>query len=112
MANSRSRMQLNVTTVAAAGSNSQANSTLVPKVPVVVVTTVSSTARGIRLPADLPVGAGIQIFNGTGTEVNVYPGVGGWINSLAANAVRAQGANTGCEYRQVSAGRWRVMVGA
>lgn len=95
------------TTVAAAGSNSQANSTAITK-RITVVSTVSSTARGVRLPAPT-VGDYYEVYNGSATTMNVYPASGGKIGTASTNAAATLAANKGSRYWAQTATQWRVV---
>ena len=111
MANSRSHVFKDVATISAAGSNSQGNSTSVPISPVVAVTTVSASSRGVRL-SDAQPGAGQEIHNATAVNVKVYPATGAKIGSGATTAAFTLAANTSAVFRVVSARQWRVVKGA
>lgn len=95
-------------TVAAAGSNSQANSTAITR-PITVVTTVSSTARGVRLPTPANVGAYYTVYNGSGTTMNVYPATGGKIGTAATNAALTIATNKGQRFWAQTATQWRAV---
>lgn len=96
---------------AAAGSNSQVNSTPITN-SLVIVTTVTATTRAVRLPT-AATGKTVQINNGTSTAVKIYPATNDRIGTAATNAVgTAIGANKGSIYVAQDAVTWRVMAGA
>lgn len=98
-------------TVAAAGSNSQANAAVITK-SLVIVATVSATTRAVRLPV-AATGKEVRVQNGTATAVKIYPGTGGHIGAAATNAVGAAiAARKGNIYTAKDAVTWEVMVGA
>lgn len=97
----------------AAGSNSQANATLVTKSEV-VITTVSATTRAIKLPV-WATGLRIEVFNrATANAAKVYPSTGARIGLAATNALGSAkvAAGSGNIYLASSASRWVVMKGA
>ncbi len=75
---------LDTALVAAAGSNSQANSTALTK-PLNIVVTVSATTRGVKLPV-ATTGKQVEVINGVTTNMKVYPATNGKIGSAATNA--------------------------
>lgn len=98
-------------TVAAAGSNSQANATPITK-SLVIVTTVSATTRAVRLPT-AATGRQVQIQNGAATAVKVYPATGDRIAAAATNAVgTAIATRKGNIYTARDAVTWEVLTGA
>lgn len=102
---------LGTATVAAAGSNSQANATALAS-PLNIVTTVSATTRAVRLPA-AEAGKVVQIMNAAATAVKVYPATGDKIASASTNAVGAAiAAGKGNIYVGQDAQTWRLLVGA
>jgi len=94
----------------AAGSNSQTDSTAITK-SVVVVTTVSATTRGVRLPA-AGTGREYRIHNAGGTNVNVYPATNDAIGSGATNAASVLTKGKASIYFAQDAVTWVVMAGA
>jgi hypothetical protein len=99
------------TPVVAAGSNSQANATAITK-SAAVITTVSATTRGIRLPA-AATGLRIEIFNAAATAVKPYPATNDKIGAASTNAAgTAIAAGKGNIYLAQSDSLWRVITGA
>jgi hypothetical protein len=95
----------------AAGSNSQANATLITKA-LVIVTVVSATTRAVKLPA-AATGLTVQINNVGATQMKVYPNTGDKIGAGATNAVgTAIAVNKGNIYTAQDATTWRVITGA
>lgn len=99
--------------IAAAGSNSQAGSTLISK-RIAVVTTVATSTRGVRLPAPAAneqgqYGAYYEVYNATAKTMNVYPATGGNVGTAATNAAATLAANKGARYWAQSATQWRVV---
>lgn len=71
------------TGITAAGTNSQANSTLLTTGNNVVSTAAANS--GVRLPAGMP-GDEVWVYNAGASTMHVYPPSGAAINSGAANA--------------------------
>lgn len=65
---------INPQTVTAAGSNSQANSTLLSTIITIVVSLSAITTRGVRLPNLPRPGRIAQVINLQTTNLKVYPG--------------------------------------
>lgn len=101
-----------VATVAAAGSNSQANATALTAF-LNIVTTVSATTRAVKLPT-AATGKTVAIHNTASTAVKVYPATGDKINAASTNAVGTQtiAQNKGNIYIAQDATTWRVIAGA
>ena len=104
--------------VVAAGSNSQANATVLTT-PLTFITTVSATTRGLILtaPTDtLGIGGGSMqfLFNGAATNrCKVYPPVGFRIGTAATNASVYLAAQKGSLYAcQDGTTTFQVMTGA
>lgn len=76
-------IRYNIASVTAAGSNSQANSTLLTNSVTVVTTLSGVTTRGVRLPNFPQPGTRVQVINATTTNMKVYPGTSGKL-ALAA----------------------------
>lgn len=95
MSNSRSHTLKDIVTVAAAGSNSQANSTVLARRPVTEIVTVSASSRGVRMPATQLPGVNMGMHNATAVNVKVYPATGDKIATGATNAAYTLSANTG-----------------
>lgn len=94
--------------VVAGGSNSQANSTAITR-PITVVTTVSSTTRGVRLPTPANVGAYYTVYNASATTMNVYPQTNGKLGTAATNAALTVATNKGQRFWAQSATQWRAV---
>lgn len=100
-----------VQTVAAAGSNSQANAALINRGNVIVVT-VSATTRGVKLPVAVT-GMQVQVMNGGASAVKPYPNTNGKIGAASTNAAgTAIAANKGSIYVAQNTTLWRVISGA
>lgn len=95
----------------AAGSNSQANATLVTK-SVVIITTVSSTTRALRLPTNPAVGDTYDLLNDTATTAKVYPGSNATIGAGSTNANTTIAGRKGTTFRARSATHWVAQAGA
>lgn len=96
---------------AAAGSNSQANATAITKSRV-VVTTVSATTRGVRLPT-AATGLEVHVLNAGANAVKPYPATGDKIAAGSTNAAgTAIAAAKGNIYLAQDATTWRVITGA
>ncbi len=96
--------------VAAAGSNSQANATALAA-SLNVVATVSATTRGVRLPS-ASAGDIVIIHNAAATAVKTYPATGGQIGAASTNAALQVAAGKSTLFMAQSATRWRVLAGA
>lgn len=100
-----------VTGIAAAGSD-QAGATEVNGAFNVVATATGTSADGVRLPDDYPLGVPLFIINSTNVALDVFPATGGSINGGSANAAKALAANmSGC-YVQYSEGNWGAVLSA
>lgn len=101
-------LKLDVTTgIAAAGSNSQANSTALTA-SINIVATVSATTRGVRLPT-AEAGDIVIVKNKSATLMNVYPATGAAINALSANAAYDLSAATSAMFVAESATLWHTV---
>lgn len=99
---------LGVTTaIAAAGSNSQANSTALTS-PVNIIATVSATTRGVRLPT-ADAGDIVIVKNKSATGCNVYPATGAAVNALSADAAYDLAATTSVMFVAESATLWHTV---
>ena len=70
------------------------------------VTTCTAAASGLRLPSSVPAGVVFRVRNdaaaAAGSTLNVYPPVGGQINSLAANAPLVLNRSSSCIFVSTS----------
>jgi hypothetical protein len=90
--------------VTAAGSSSQADSTVLTAAVNLVTTGGANT--GVK-PADtIPVDSSIQIYNAVGNTILVYPPSGGEINGLGANAAASLAQDKGMTLTRLSATAW------
>lgn len=94
----------------ATGTNSQSAAAPVTA-PAVVVTTVSSPTRGIRLPVAMT-GLTELITNAGSNSVHVFPASGARIGNAATNAAINVGAGKGSIFFAQDAKTWRVIAGA
>jgi hypothetical protein len=100
-----------VSSKAAAGTSSQANSTPITTAKTIVVT-VSASTRGVLLPAIVEPGQELTVYNGTATNCLVYPASGQTIDNGAANASKTLTAAKGIQFFAATATSWRTVVGA
>lgn len=96
--------------VAAAGTSSQTNATAITKSGF-VITTVTNSTRGIRLPT-AATGRMVWGNNAGAFAALVYPGTNDRINALSTNAALLLTAAKGALYRARDAVTWDVMTGA
>ena len=108
MANSRSHILKNLSSIAAAGTTI-ADATIMPAVPTVAVVTVSASTRGVRLPSGAVPGQEHRIINETAFNVKVWPATGDAIGAAATNANSTITAQTGDLYVKGASNRWRVI---
>ncbi|MDB5364633.1 MAG: hypothetical protein JWM77_560 [Rhodospirillales bacterium] len=94
----------------ATGSNSQSTAAQITA-PAVVVTRVSSSTRGIRLP---PASAGLTelISNAGSNSVCVFPAAGDRIESNATNVSATLAAGKGSIFFAQDSVTWRLIQGA
>ncbi len=97
--------------VAAAGSNSQANSTALAYGGTSIVTTVSSTHRGVRLPTAVT-GVAVSVFNDATTTVRVYPGTGATIGASSTNTNTTIATRKGTLFVAKNTNHWLARAGA
>ena len=97
--------------VAAAGTDLATATALTGGVNVVTSAT-GTTADGVRLPADYPVGVPLYIINATATALDVWPPTGGTINGGSAGAAKALAANIGGCYVRYSSTGWGAVLSA
>ena len=95
--------------LSAAGTSSQANSTLLTA-DVNIVTTVGATTAGCRLP-DYDVGDELWIVNGGANTMLLYPPVDHYINDGAKDGAYTVGVDKAVLAKRVTATRW-IVVGA
>lgn len=90
----------------AAGSNSQANSTLITK-SVAIIATVSATTRGVRLPS-AATGLTVRVMNNGATSARVWPFSGDRIAAAATNASTTLAKQVGRLYIAQNANTWAI----
>jgi len=99
--------------VAAAGTNSQTNSTVLSATggAAVIVTTVSASSRGVRLPTAVA-GLRYELFNQGGHIVQVFPATADKIGTASTNASVNVTNNKGAIFLAKDATNWALIVGA
>lgn len=96
--------------LAAAGSNSQANAGAITS-SLVIVTTVSATTRGVRLPT-AATGLMVQIMNDAATTVKVYPATNGSIGAASTNGNTTIATRKGTTFVARNTTHWIAQAGA
>lgn len=96
--------------VTAAGNSAQADATALTA-DLNIVTTVTATTNGVRLPANRPAGEMMVVVNyDDATALIVYPSTGGKINNGTANAGVSVAINMGIMLVSLGSNNW-VRVG-
>ena len=111
MATSRTRTQKATVSVAAAGTN-QSGATVLQRVPTTLIVTVSSSARGVKLPGSMAAGEEVRLINEAAFNVKVYPDTGDKIGAAATNANTTIAANKSSMFVKGTGNRWNVQAGA
>ena len=79
----------------------------------VVTSATGTTADGIRLPADFPLGVPLYVVNATAVALDVFPATStGTINGGSAGAAKALAANLSGTYIQYASGAWGAVLSA
>lgn len=97
------------TTSAAAGTL-QSDATLIDSIGELVL--VTSGTGGVKLPDAPSVGDYYEVWNCTGSTINVYPNTSDTINGGAANAAVTVASNAKREFYATSSTAWRSVVTA
>ena len=98
-----------VTTGISAAGTTQGTATALSKA-ISVVSTVSSGANGVVLPAAVA-GMSIYITNSSANTLNVFPASGGAINTGATNASYSQPAGSTVHYIAPTTSQWYTVTG-
>lgn len=103
-------LTLTPTVVTPAGSNSQANSTLL-STPLNIIAAISATTRGVRLPT-AAAGLIYMVINAATTGMNVYPHTNGKIHTGSTNAAYDLLKAKAVLFAARDTNTWQVLIGA